>query len=399
MKTPFWNLARLIPILCFAYELLPQKVSGQSLDYIYTANNGAITITGYTGSGGAVSIPSTIDGLPVTSIGEDAFTFSSLTSVIIPNSVTSIGYGAFSASAGLTSVLIPESVTSIGERAFSACGSLNALIVDADNPVYSSVDGVLFNKAQTTLIQCPQSKAGSYIIPNSVTSIGYEAFSTCNGLNSVIIPNSLTSIGGWAFYACTRLTSVIIPNSVISLGESALFSCTSLTNVVLGSSVTSIGTRTFYSCTSLTNLTIPENVTNIADYAVCDCSSLTGVYFEGNSPSGGENVFSGSTKVVAYYLPGTAGWETSYGGRPTAFWVLPYPLILVNNASFGIQTNRFGFTISWATNVPVVVEVSMDLGKSSWSPSSTNTLADGYSYFSDPEWRNYPARFYRVRSH
>ena len=146
-------------------------------DFTYTTNNGTITITGYTGSGGAVTIPDTINGLPVTSIGDNAFYYcTSLTSVTIPTSVTSIGDYAFYRCTSLTSVTIANSVTSIGNQAFADCTSLTAITVDTNNPAYSSVDGVLFNKSQTTLIQCPGGKAGSYTIPDSVTSIGDYAF-------------------------------------------------------------------------------------------------------------------------------------------------------------------------------------------------------------------------------
>ncbi len=99
-------------------------------------------------------------------------------------------------------------------------------------------------------------------------------------------------------------------------------------------------------------------------------------------------------------MPGTTGWGASfgipYGVIPSALWFLPNPLIL--NNSFGIQTNQFGFIISWATNVPVVVEACTDLANPNWSPVSTNNLSDGSAYFSDPDWTNYPRRFYRIRS-
>ena len=109
-------------------------------------------------------------------------------------------------------------------------------------------------------------------------------------------------------------------------------------------------------------------------------------------------MFSGDNNATVYYLPGTTGWGTTFGGRPTALWFLPNPLILNNGPSFGVQTNGFGFIISWATNTSVVVEACTNLANPVWSPVSTNTLTDGSSYFSDPQWTNYPDRFYRVTS-
>src|SRR6266487_16533 len=155
---------------------------------------------------GDVVIASTYNGYPVTSIGGYAFAGRSLTSVTIPNSVTVIGDGAFTHCTSLTSVTIANSVTSIG-YAFSGCTSLTNLSVEAANPAYSSLDGVLFNKAQTTLIIFPPGRGGSYVIPDSVTSFGNRAFSDCTSLTRVTIPNSVTSIGYEAFMRCTNLTN------------------------------------------------------------------------------------------------------------------------------------------------------------------------------------------------
>jgi hypothetical protein len=323
-----------------------QSLTSRSLptDFTYTITNGTITITGYTGPGGVVSIPGTINGLPVTSIGHWAFGWcTSLTSVTIPNSVTSIG-AAFENCTSLTSVTIPGSVTNIGDaaflwctgltnvtisngvtsigitafsrctsltsitlpgtvayiglEAFSLCPSLTAITVGAPNPFYSSLDGVLLNKSQTTLIECPGAKAGSYAIPNSVTSIAERAFEECTGLTNVAIPNSVLSIGDYAFVFCYGLT-----------------------RITMSSSLTSIGVGAFHECPSLTSLTIPSSVTDIGDSAFYDCSSLASVYFEGNAPSVGPNLFPGAGHVTVYYLPGTTGWGATFSGRPTALWI------------------------------------------------------------------------------
>jgi hypothetical protein len=151
--------------------------------------------------------------------------------------------------------------------------------------------------------------------------------------------------------------------------------------------------------TSLTNVNIGSSVTDIWYGAFYGCTNLASVHFRGNAPSlVGGNVFYGDNLPIVCYLPGTTGWGATFGGRPTAPWVLPNPLILSFGSSFGVQTNRFGFTISWATNIPVVVEASTGLVHPIWSPISTNALIGGWSPFSDPQWLNYPKRFYRLRS-
>jgi hypothetical protein len=162
--------------------------------------------------------------------------------------------------------------------------------------------------------------------------------------------------------------------------------------------VTSLGYAAFGSGTNLTNISIPNSVSSIGDYAFTSCTSLRGVYFWGNAPELGSNVFSSDTNATVYYLPGTTGWGSTFGGCPTALWALPHPVILTATPNFGVQTNRFGFIISWATNVPVIVEASTSLANPAWSPMATNTLTNGSIYFGDPQWTNHPARFYRLCS-
>ena len=201
----------------------------------------------------SVNIPNS-----VTSIENWAFSYcSGLTSVTIPNSVTYIGGHAFYRCSGLTSVTIPNSVTTIGESAFADCSSLNSINVASGNTHYSSIDGVLYNYVQDTLIECPGART-SLTIPNSVTSIGNNAFLYCRGLTSITIPNSVTSIGNDAFYYCRGLTSITIPNSVTSIGNNAFSYCRDLTSVkCLASIPPSIGNNSFQNISDTCTLTVP----------------------------------------------------------------------------------------------------------------------------------------------
>ena len=238
----------------------------------------------------------------VTKIGYSAFSgCSGLTSMTIGDSVTNIGWDAFFGCSGLTSVTIPDSVTSIGSGPFSACLSLNDIIVAPGNLGYESVDGVLFNKDKTRLIQFPGGRGGTYEIPDGVTNIGYSAFSGCSGLTSVTIGDSVTSIGGSAFAYCSGLTSVTIPDGVTSIGEYAFSGCSGLTSMTIGNSVTKIGYSAFSGCSGLTNVTIPDSVTSIGGEAFSGCSGLTSVTIGNSVTSIGSSAFyycSGLTSVT-----------------------------------------------------------------------------------------------------
>ena len=165
-----------------------------------------------------------------------------------------------------------------------------------------------------------------------------------------------------------------------------------------GLPVTSIGADAFQNIASLTSVTMPGSITNLGAGAFSDCTSLTSVYFQGNAPTADSTVFSGDN-VTVYYMAGTAGWSvfSANTGVPTAAWWLPNPVILTcANTSFGVQNNALGFTISWATNISVVVEACTNLACPVWIPLQTNTLTNGSCYFSDPHWTNYPSRYYLV---
>ena len=218
----------------------------------------------------------------VTYIGDDAFSMTALSSVVIPNSVTSIGKGTFWNCTFLSSIVIPNSVTSIGNRAFVGCKSLSNIV-----------------------------------IPNSVTSIGNRAFEGCTSLSSIVIPDSVTDIGESAFSSCTSLSGVVIPNSVKSIGESAFSSCTSLSGIVIPNSVKSIGYRMFSSCTSLSSIVIPNSVTSIGDSAFWDCTSLFSIIIPDSVTSIGSCAFSNCSSLSNIVIPASV---TNMDGNPFLYW-------------------------------------------------------------------------------
>ncbi|MCR4644825.1 MAG: leucine-rich repeat protein [Oscillospiraceae bacterium] len=247
-----------------------------------------------------VVIPAKVDGLPVTRIGECAFQCASLASVTIPDSVTSIGAGAFMACFSLTDIVIPSSVTSIGSALFCDCAFLT-----------------------------------SVTLPDGLTSIGEETFQHCTSLTDVIIPDSVTSIGDYAFCGCTALTNATIPDGVTRIGDYAFADCTSLTDVIIPDSVTCIGDNAFgeqfYGTTPwliaqrkmdplvIVNgilidgtackemVVIPDSVTSISNRAFARCYSLTAVIIPDSVTSIGEGAFSEfSEQAEIWGAPGTA---------------------------------------------------------------------------------------------
>jgi hypothetical protein len=333
-------------------------------------------------------------GNHVTHIGEYAFAFcNNLTSIGIPTSVTHIGTKAFRDCDSLPEITIPASVISIGNAPFGFCTTLAAIAVNATNPAYCSTNGVLFNKSRTLLIQYPGGKAGSYAVPDSVTSIGDGAFYCCFRMTGVTIPDSVTSLGNQAFSFCEKLAGVTIPPKVTTIGDEAFYTCYSLSRVAIPASVVNIGRGAFQYCTNLASATICNGVTHIGDRAFRYCYHLASVYFFGDAPDlGGSEVFIGSVATI-YRRMGTTDWPPvpdPWAGRPTALWNL--------YGNPGVQADKFGFDINWDPGMEVVVEACTNLIQTNWVAVATNTLANGTSYFGDPEWASQRCRFYRLRA-
>jgi hypothetical protein len=476
-------------------------------DFGYTiTNSNAVVITNYTGLGGAVAIPDSIYGLPVTVISSysffgktslvhvtipnsvttiEYFSFlncSNLAEIIIPNGVTNIGYEAFyactnatnvsigtnvafidndvfGACTGLTNLSIPAAVTYIGQSAFEACRNLKSIAVDPLNSTYCSIDGVLLTKDQTTVLLCPQAKAGAYTAPGALTSVAPHAFEACVKITSVVLPDAVTNIGDVAFYECNAVTSVTIPSSLLRIGQYAFSDCFLLGSLNLPSGLTSIGIGAFENCYSFTSIAIPYGITTIPDFTFFRCSQITSVTipntvtYIGNSAFGscsglrqitipdnvtyiGNSAFSSCQKLTSIKIPagvttlGASAFASCYaltnvffiGNAPTTVGTGLFTgdnnltvYFLVGTSGWGpafggrptafwnplIQNvatsgNQFHFTVTGPTNLVTFIEASSSLENPVWSTVRTNSLTGGSYTFTDTT--NYPARFYRIRS-
>ena len=266
----------------------------------------------------------------------------SIKSVIIENGVISIGQNAFFNCTHLLYVSIPSSVSTIGYYAFSGVTNLNEIEVDDDNPYFCSINGVLFNKDKTLLIQYPAGNARTtYSLPAGLLSIGDFAFASCNSLVNVVIPDGVKSIGAFAFSICDSLQSIMIPKSVSSIGDSALAECWSLidisvdannqsycsvdgvlfnrdkTNLIqyptgrknniyeIPNGTEKIINSAFCLCASLAETTIPDSVKTIETFAFDHCSNLSVVHIGKNVGNIGNYAFGGCNKLTDVYYAGT----------------------------------------------------------------------------------------------
>ena len=232
-------------------------------------------------------------------ICNSAFAGCSLSNIAIPNSVTYIGNGAFSRCSSLSNIVIPKSVICLNGNPFSDWeGMLECL---SPNFIYEG--DVLFNKDKSEIVSFRNQKIESYIIPDSVTSIGDDAFCGCSSLSNIVIPNGVTSIGEGAFSRCSSLSNIVIPNSVISIGDWAFSCCRSLFSIVIPDSVSSIGDCTFSCCRSLSSIVIPDSVFSIGICAFMDCCFLSNFVLPNNVTRIGNGAFLGCSSLSNIVIP------------------------------------------------------------------------------------------------
>ncbi|MEX0330407.1 MAG: leucine-rich repeat domain-containing protein [Puniceicoccaceae bacterium] len=364
-------------------------------------------------------------------IGEQAFSAcESLAAISLPEATDSIGNYAFAGCKALTSVTIPGNVTSVGEGSFSRCQSLTEILVDPANADYTSLDGVLFDKSLTTLVQFLAGLIGPYTVPESVTSIAGGAFTgasiadislgsnlasigelsfyDCDQLTELTIPNTVTSIGNWAFgwcenleritlsqslqaiddymlYGCSSLKSITIPVSVNSIGSNSFSHCKELNEVVISDGLQSIGRTAFGWCTGLLEVTLPSTLSSLDSQVFRGCSSLYSVRFLGTPPTFGSGLFDGTyIEFMVYYIEGMPGWDSTFAGKPTSpfdpWWLWGTYEILESPEGNYADTQEW---LGW-------VEVSYSplvwhLGTGSWLyvPEEVATAGTGWIYVFD----------------
>ncbi len=301
----------------------------------------------------------------ITSIGSRAFIDAGIESMILPDSITDIGAGAFEACRSLKSItlpdntdftnipdnmfaqcnalesiLIPKSVTFIGAFAFEGCYALAEITVDAENTQFSSEDGVLYNAGKTLLILHPAGRSGELDIPDSVTKIGNYAFLDSAHLSGVSIPEGATEIGDYAFMNCrnTELTRIDLPESVKSIGANAFQGCGGLTSINIPEGVEVIGPYTFNSCGRLSDVSLPDSLEVIGDFAFLGCDNLNKVTIPRNVTSIGSSAFSFCTRLAKAVILGDS---TTFGSD-----VFKYATAIKNTA---IPSNGiYGFAGSTA---------------------------------------------------
>ena len=307
------------------------KCMRDEMTKLTSINIAATTVQEYNGANGTSVLRShyTANEIP-----EQAFFNSTLSSIILPNGVTSITDYAFFGCSELTSISTANGLTSIGNESFGNCTALASISIPAG---VNSIGASAFDGCNTiTGLTIPNGVTSienrtfygcralsNIVIPSGVTKIGDYAFGECNNLTTVSIPNSVTSLGLWSFGYCQNLASITIPNGLTSIPDGSFYDCYGLTSLSIPDKVTSIGLHAFAFCSGLTNLSLGKEVTTIGDEAFNGCSGLITIHsLNANHPSIGNSCFSGLSLLTDVYVP-TSDAVIDY--KANADWIGFFP--------------------------------------------------------------------------
>ena len=300
-------------------------------DFQYKSlSDGTIEITGYIGTSESITIPSSIDGKNVTSIGKAAFyQKDSLTSVEIPNTVTKIGEGAFSQCTNLTSIIIgdkvevietyafdrtaiqnitiPASVKEIGEYIFYDCLNIENITVENNNTQFCDQNGVLFDKNKTKLIFYPIAKKGTtYTIPSTVTTIGELCFRKSIYLEEIKVPDSVTELENFAFSLLPKLKTITLPSSITTMGYELFQECNNLISATISCNVEKLPGRLFFSCENLQTLDLSQSTAKEFEWwSICYCDKLSNVILPRNLERLNDYTFEICDSLISLEIPST----------------------------------------------------------------------------------------------
>jgi len=383
----------------FAYRLNgPAALAFDSNSNIYAANFNDGTIEEFT--------PTCTNGTVFTSFLNypDALAFDSNSNLYVANLSSSFSDGSIDefTPPNTNGTVFARGLHGPSALAFDSSGNLyvaNFYDGTIEEFMPPSTNGTVFASGLNSPTALAFDSSGNLYVANFSDGT-IEEFTPPN-TNGTVFASGLNFPAALAFAPQVRFNYTTNNGTITITSITGTGGLVTIPSTINGLPVTSIGDGAF-AYSSISSIVIPNSVTNIGDQAFFFCVNLQVIYFQGNAPAMGEGVFDQVTyfndKATIYYLPGSTGWGSTFGGLPTALWYLSNPLILNSEPNIGTQTNGFGFNIYWASNISVVVEACTNLSNPIWVPILTNTPTSGSSYFSDPQWTNYPGRFYRVSS-
>ena len=380
-------------------------------------------VTGFTGTQANVLIPNSVTsidasafadkinikniyiGSGITTIGANAFAglyglgltinyasiadlqylgYTGITNVTLGSNVTSIGTNAFNSCSGITSLTIGSGVTSIAvnssNHAFINCTSISTFIIDSSNPNYSTDGYSLYNKNSTVFYNFITNTITSYVIPNTVTTIGQHAFYNCSTLSQITLPNTITSMGQYTFYGCTSLTQITLPNTITTINANTFYGCNNLTSVSMGTSVVTIGPRVFQNCRLLPNIEISNSVTYIDHNAFNGCSVLTSLIIPNSVTYIGDTIFRNCIKLTSLIMgTGITIIKSNTVNGCNILTTLTIPVGVTSIATNAVTVNSNLETIIFNGNYPTSINASNSF-------ASNHPSCIGYYYPNKTGW-------------